>query len=687
MKYDYTTNSLYCPYTAQGWENVVIDYFADAFRGEARVHHVRCSADGAALCGEALKQTPSASQTRRIANLFRRKNGNRARASNEDITSKPGGGGAKTRYEVRSVERKMQRRKRSAKQLRPSGGTSFEQISQSSTKNIVASNLGPGQPDTKAYLSGHFKDNKKMSAHDQYLSETILSALKLILDKRNSFQNDSKALQLASVLLPKTVAEAHTKKARNQHNPESSTQSRRLPRQGMKFLIDLLSGANATNTTWNARKSNIVPNLVDPTQLGISILKLLFGHEAPLVTRPKYHTLFKKMSAASEAQHVRSDSKNSGQYHLPRAGTNFESLEARLGGQGMLSSANNVPTSSTLTTGDEMKVKGRQVLATNQRVMHGPTKSYIDVTGRRKSWVLLKIPKEDSDMETKGHKEADGDLAVTGKMRAPTTTVQVPGGAPAPAEGQKLKEAEEDISSPQHDDVDGDSISSKGEDMKTDMQHDQSSKITAKLIKTVKKFLGALQSSIEALQSNHQASREPQLEPKSSRPTAGVQLRYAKPTTARLAPANAASRALAREHDPLKEVPTQDEPITVPSPAAVGNRLALGDNVLFQSDAVIGTTRDTTDLAKLKEGKARVLIYCLFFFLIGQFIVGRQCMKVVGFRTEIESMAKIRRKAGVKVIQFKIHLQTSRLLPRRVWRHTIISAAPTTLPPCAGPTT
>ena len=54
-----------------------------------------------------------------------------------------------------------------------------------------------------------------------------------------------------------------------------------------------------------------------------------------------------------------------------------------------------------------MKVEGRQmgrllpeVLAINQRVKLCPAESYIDETGRRKSWVLLKILKKDGPMET-----------------------------------------------------------------------------------------------------------------------------------------------------------------------------------------------------------------------------------------------------------------------------------------------
>ena len=159
------------------------------------------------------------------------------------------------------------------------------------------------------------------------LSPTIINALKLLLDKKNHFQQDARALNLAKVLdMRNDTAIGRNTTSRPTWN-KMKGKSLNLPssRNGLRFvsvlkqiknipeqtavsrhdriridpkrlgLLALNQNSSLQNITGSSyRKSNIKLHehvtLVNPTELGLSILKLLFGRKAHLVVKPKYRT-------------------------------------------------------------------------------------------------------------------------------------------------------------------------------------------------------------------------------------------------------------------------------------------------------------------------------------------------------------------------------------------------------------
>lgn len=575
-------------------------------------------------------------------------------------------------------------------------------------KSVVTDTRGMQTLEKRAFVSAPSTDNSKTLTHDVHLPETILTALRLLLDKRNSFQNDSDALRLASVLLMNKDGKSDGKSGQTIDPaglaiPERTTSLKtsriNSMNRGMRFIADLLSGANNTKSSLlTARKSSIWADLVDPTELGVSILKLLFGSKASMVVKPKDKTLLNRVSAepldSGRSNGIRVNfhratptlSRMEGRriYHAkrrrPTASESYQTLRLAKLRPGRLTSRGGNSHEKTFTLANAVselitnlnrkelseKRKGlfQKKLPTSAVLQRPPAKINVDVNGRRKSWVLLKIPKENNPMENDRQNEPAGDVSksessnavskegnvlITGKIRpeplAPQSQNKIPD------KDAKAKEMAEKLSEAQDDDLNKSSSSSKlpndqealsvlptqkvtdkeqrldhQEDLKPSSQSDQSSLMTKKLVQTVQKLLKVVQSSIKAFQTNKQASSAgvPILEPKSSRPAVDSQVPDVKSATGVNIPSEETHlteaplskplddmtqssleriTASARELDPLRGVPTVDEAITVPSPSAIGTKPGPEENVLFQSDTVLGTARDTTDVKKIREGK------------------------------------------------------------------------------------
>lgn len=258
----------------------------------------------------------------------------------------------------------------------------------------ASSLLGRTQKRTSIELPSVTRDLSQPK-HAVPISRTLLTAVGLLLDERNHFVKDSNALSLAKVLLDNdnTVNEKH---ATVGSDPRNSGSPSGFPLSFGSNILRLLNTSSFQVT--GERKSTIHTELINPTELGVSILRLLFGHKAPLVTKPTYKPLFrynptvpssrirltaqrKRFDKGKSITRSKKHPKKSFSFALAKAVSDLIKSMAREELKNYLQKIHQYPKLSKE--------------ASSARVSDNvwPTKKAVDVQGNRKSWVLLKIPK------------------------------------------------------------------------------------------------------------------------------------------------------------------------------------------------------------------------------------------------------------------------------------------------------
>ena len=236
------------------------------------------------------------------------------------------------------------------------------------------------------------------------LSRTLLTAISLLLDEKNHFQKDINALTLAKVLSD-DAGKDETNDSSDPHNEPSSLGA-------ISNVLRLLNATVSKESPRGERKSIIHTELINPTELGISILKLLFGHKAPLVVKPTYKPSFRYTSTAKTESPV-------AKTVLTHARLAAQMNEFANGKETVRKKyhRNSFTFALAKAVSDLIRSMAKRELKKYMQKIHNqhklfnemhyrriptkfwPWKKTVDVQGDRKSWVLLKIPKS-RDEET-----------------------------------------------------------------------------------------------------------------------------------------------------------------------------------------------------------------------------------------------------------------------------------------------
>jgi len=234
------------------------------------------------------------------------------------------------------------------------------------------------------------------------ISQTLLTAVGLLLDRRNHFVKDSNALSLAKVLLDNDNT-ANKKQTTLSSDLTSSVSPSGLASGFGSNILRLLNVSSSQQSQTGERKSTIHTELINPTELGVSILRLLFGHKAPLVTKSTYKPLFRPNPKVSSLRARLADQrkqfnkvkaiirskkhhKKSFSFALAKAVSDLIKSMAREELKNYLQKFHQVP---KLT---------KNMLSSRMLNNVSPAKKLVDVQGNRKSWVLLKIPKSGDEL-------------------------------------------------------------------------------------------------------------------------------------------------------------------------------------------------------------------------------------------------------------------------------------------------
>lgn len=498
------------------------------------------------------------------------------------------------------------------------------------------------KPTSMALLSG--QSGKAPSEKTLPISRTLLTAIGLLFDERNHFEKDSNALTLAKVLLDKDkkVIAKHTTQG-----PDSLNMAAQLG--GLSRVLRFLNASLSQESPGGERKSTIHTELINPTELGVSILRLLFGHKATLVMKPAYKTFHNNptsriLSASNPVASSprRKQHKKSFSFALAKAVSDLIKSMAKEELKNYL-----------------QKMPNRQVKSPALPQRYWPSHKKVDIQGNRKSWVLLKIPKSGEEaapqqtMEDQplDEKETDVEKSNAGIV---DTLGKLNDADPQPTENNE-KNREGHSKNEMNDDDQrypgdvkgrptgrvGYSVrilpSLKGSAIKlpeiTAKQPQSVAPTTAAFAEAVQKLLKAVQSSIKTLQSKQfighpqnigsKVTDKPQHavsdplasivsdQPKAEKTSTGnvramrndptamneVQLSQKQPVLAKklsgLGEVSAFTRAAApTEHenaifDPFKDL----EPIT--KSISPTKRLGPSGNVLFESATELGTPRNT----------------------------------------------------------------------------------------------
>ena len=256
--------------------------------------------------------------------------------------------------------------------------------------------------------------------HSVRLTPAFLTALAMLLDRRNHFEKDSDALTLARVLVNNgsVLKDGQTALAK--------TKDRFVPHKKPATLLGGISSfgkhklrlANSSllqTTVTGERKSTIHTELINPTELGVSILRLLFGNKAPIVMKSRYKPLLDDHNSPGVTHPTISSLK-------VRTGTRVKQFEKQNGEPSriMLDKKRRQKSFSfalAKAVSDIIKSMAKKDLddyfhklnrrpkpsegipSKNIPSRYWPSTKKVDVKGNRKSWVLLKIPKV-SEAET-----------------------------------------------------------------------------------------------------------------------------------------------------------------------------------------------------------------------------------------------------------------------------------------------
>lgn len=243
------------------------------------------------------------------------------------------------------------------------------------------------------------------------LSRTLLTAISLLLDEKNHFQKDINALTLAKVLSD-DASKDETNDTSDPHNEPTSLGA-------ISNVLGLLNATVSKESPRGERKSTIHTELINPTELGISILKLLFGHKAPLVVKPTYKPSFRYTSTAKTESPV-------AKTVLTHARLAAQMNEFANGKETVRKKyhRNSFTFALAKAVSDLIRSMAKRELKKYLQKIHNqhklfnemhyrriptkfwPWKKTVDVQGDRKSWVLLKIPKS-GDEETLSQEMSD----------------------------------------------------------------------------------------------------------------------------------------------------------------------------------------------------------------------------------------------------------------------------------------
>ena len=244
---------------------------------------------------------------------------------------------------------------------------------------------------------------KSRHVHPVSISRTLLTAVGLLLDGRNHFVKDSNALSLAKVLLD-NGNKTNEKQTTFSSGKTNSVSLSGLPSGfGLSNILRLLNASPSQQSQTGERKSTIHTELINPTELGVSILRLLFGHKAPLVMKSTYKPLFlhnptvsssttrladqrKQFNKVKAIVRSKKHRKKSFSFALAKAVSDLIKSMAREELRNYLQNIHQNP-------------KPKKNIPSSRELSNvWPANKVVDVQGNRKSWVLLKIPKSGEEI-------------------------------------------------------------------------------------------------------------------------------------------------------------------------------------------------------------------------------------------------------------------------------------------------
>ncbi|XP_022796633.1 uncharacterized protein LOC111335057 [Stylophora pistillata] len=430
--------------------------------------------------------------------------------------------------DVRNLKKKVTNKKRKiTKKIHPKSKTRLAIRATSTAKST--------QKRTSIMLPSA-SGGRSQPEHAIPISRTLVTALGLLLNEKNHFVKDSNALSLAKVLLDNdnTVNQEHESVGSDPQNSKAE-----LPLDFGSKLLRLLNTSSLRNSASGERKSTIHTELINPTELGISILRLLFGRKAHLVTKPTYKPLLrynptdsssrikllpqtKELDKGNAMIRTRKHHKKSFSFALAKAVSDLIKSMAKEELKNYLRKMHD----------DPKFTKGISLSRVPDSLW--PSKKVVDVQGNRKSWVLLKIPKSgesllpnadlsdeplqeketDVDNETESEKKPAGIVDTLGKLNdaQPSSKEALDKDIGEPSKETKNKSFASDSKVRPTTKV-GYSVrilpSLKGtaeklnNNYRTNRKPQSAAQTTAAFAEAVKKLLQAVQSSIKSLQGKH----------------------------------------------------------------------------------------------------------------------------------------------------------------------------------------
>lgn len=281
------------------------------------------------------------------------------------------------------------------------------------------------------------ESDSSLNEHDAPMSRTLLTAVGLLLDGRNHFEKDSNALSLAKVLLD------NDKNPNAKHTIPGSDSLHTVSHPGgLSHILRVLNASLSPEALGGERKSTIHTELINPTELGISILRLLFGHKAPLVMKPTYKPLFRN-NPTSRLSPVANPIVSSSRIRLA---SQMKQFEKEKGNAKRKHRKTSFSFALAKAVSDLIKSMAKEELKKYLQKMHNqrkllkqvqypgipdrfwPSKKKVDVQGDRKSWVLLKIPKAGEEVVPQQNLADDPlDEKETNEVKSPTGIVDTLG--------------------------------------------------------------------------------------------------------------------------------------------------------------------------------------------------------------------------------------------------------------------
>lgn len=260
--------------------------------------------------------------------------------------------------------------------------------------------------------------NASVKRNRFHFSHELVNALKLVLDKRNSFKKDANILDLAKALQSR---DQESNLYRN--NSITTGVSRGLTKNGQRVRVvkvkdpgynenydhenrlGLRNPVYRSKILQDARQSHSA--LVNPTELGASILKLLFGKKARFVTKPKYRHLvgaarpnmkyLEGYGSKEQRAELEKEIQKENQLIILK-GVKKHELEKTLA-KSISKLIKVMDREKGGSQGKSSKHDSEPNVANAEENSGQKTFSSQDRIGTRKSWVLLKMPKNNEEVE------------------------------------------------------------------------------------------------------------------------------------------------------------------------------------------------------------------------------------------------------------------------------------------------